>query len=68
MEVIPVNESKIICTISTLKNKNASCYEGISNKMLRLCGKLLGKPLPYIFNNSLTQGKFPDCLTLSVPN
>jgi len=62
MEVIPITEYEIICTISSLKNKNSSVCEGISNKMLRLCGKFLGKPLTYLFNNLLTQGKFPDCL------
>lgn len=43
MEVIPITESEIICTISSLKNKSSVC-EGISSKMLRLCGKFLGKP------------------------
>jgi len=68
MEVIPITESEIICTISSLKNKNSSACEGISNKMLRLCRKFLGKPLTYIFNNLLIQGKFPDCLKYSIVN
>jgi hypothetical protein len=68
MEVIPVTESEIICAISSLKNTNSSGCEGISNKMLRLCGKFLGKPLAYIFNNLLMQCKFPDCLKYSILN
>jgi hypothetical protein len=38
MEVIPVTESEIICSVSSLKNTNSFGCEGISNKMLRLCG------------------------------
>jgi hypothetical protein len=48
MEVIPITESEIICTISSLKNKNSSVCDVISNKMLRLCGKLLGRPLTFV--------------------
>jgi len=47
-EVIPITESEIICTISSLKNKNSSVCEGISNKFLRLCGKFSGKPLTFL--------------------
>jgi hypothetical protein len=55
VEVTPVTESEIICTISSLKNKNSSRYEGISNKMLRLCVKFLGKLLAFILNYLLTR-------------
>jgi len=68
MEVIPITESEIICTISSLKNTHSSGCEGISNKMLRVCGKFLGNPLAYVFNNLLTRGKFPDCLKYSIVN
>jgi hypothetical protein len=68
MEVIQITESDIFCTISSLKNRNSSVCEGISNKILRLCGKCLGELLTYIFNNFLTQGKFRDCLKYSIVN
>jgi hypothetical protein len=46
MIIIPVTETEIICIIASLKNKNSSGYDGISNKILKLCGDYLGKLLP----------------------
>jgi hypothetical protein len=54
-----ITEAEIICTFVSLKNKSSSGYDGISNRILKTCGKFLGKPLAYIFNKSLTVGKFP---------
>ena len=47
MMVVPLTETELIGIIDSLKNKN-------SNKILRLCGHLVSKPLSYIFNKSLS--------------
>jgi hypothetical protein len=59
---VQINESEIICTTASLKTNNSSGYNGVSNKILRIYGQLLGKFLAYVFNNSLTQGIFQDCV------
>jgi len=46
--------------IKSLKNKNSSGYDGISNNILKHCVKEISKPLTYIFNLSLAKGVFPD--------
>jgi hypothetical protein len=48
MIVIPFMEAELICTIASIRNKNSAGYDGISNKILRLCGKFLSKPLMYL--------------------
>jgi hypothetical protein len=68
MTVIPITEAEIICTFTSLKNKNSSVYDGISNRILKFCGKLLGRPLVHIFNKWLTVGKLLDHLKYSVVN
>jgi hypothetical protein len=50
MIVVPVTEAELIGIIDSLKNKNPSEYEGVSNKILRLYGHLVSKPLTYIYN------------------
>ena len=68
LTVIPITEAEIICTYASLKNKNSSGYDSISNGVLKLCGKFCGKPVARIFNKSLKIGKFPGCLKYSVVN
>jgi hypothetical protein len=68
MIIIPIMESEIISTFVSLKNKSSSGYDGISNIILKFCGKFLGKPLTYIFNKSLTVGTFADHFQYSVVN
>jgi hypothetical protein len=48
MIVIPFTEAELIRTIASIKNKNSAGYDGISNKIPRLCGKFLIKPLTYL--------------------
>jgi hypothetical protein len=67
MIIIPIMESGIISTFASLKNKSSSGY-GISNRILKFCGRFLTKPLTYNFNKSLTVGKFPNHLKYSVVN
>jgi hypothetical protein len=51
---------------TAMLHKNSSGYDGVSNKILRSCGKFLSKPLTYIFNLSLTHGTFPDHLKFCI--
>jgi Notch-like protein len=64
--VIPFTEAELICAIASIKNKNSAGFDGVSNKIPRLHGKFLGKPLTYIFNLSLNLGIFPDHLKYSI--
>jgi hypothetical protein len=47
-----VSEEEIISTINKLKLKNSSGYEGITNKLIKLCRLQISKPLTYIINKS----------------
>jgi hypothetical protein len=44
MPNIPITESEIICTIKSLKNKDSSGYDGISNRTLKYAGNILVNP------------------------
>jgi hypothetical protein len=46
MIVIPITESELIYTVSSIKNKNSFGYDGVSNKILRLCGNFSANHLP----------------------
>jgi hypothetical protein len=59
---MPITEAEVISTFSSLKNKTSCGYDGLSNKILKLCGSHVSKPLTYIFNISLTSGICPDRL------
>src|SRR5215510_4712272 len=60
MKLIPVSEIEVRDIIKSLKNKNSSGYDGISNNMLKYCVNEISKPLTYIFNLSLRTGVFPE--------
>jgi hypothetical protein len=60
MKIIPVTETEVIDIIKSLKNKNSSGYDGISNNILKYCVNDISKPLTFIFNLSLVTGVFPD--------
>jgi hypothetical protein len=45
MTVVPVTEAESINIIGSQRNKNSSGYDGISNKILRLCDHLVSQPL-----------------------
>ena len=60
MKLIPVAEIEVKDIIKSLKNKNSSGYDGISNNILKYCVNEISKPLTYIFNLSLRTGVFPD--------
>jgi hypothetical protein len=68
MTIIPIMDAEIICTFASLKNKNSSVYDGISDRILKFCGKFLGKLLAHVFHKWLTVGKFLDHLKYYVVN
>ena len=55
-----ITEDDTIKAIDNLENKNSSGHDGISNKLLKLIGHVLCKPLTLIINQMLTSGIFPD--------
>jgi hypothetical protein len=50
MQKLPITEAEIRSIISSLKSKNSSGYDGISTKILKLCGNQISKPLGFTFN------------------
>jgi hypothetical protein len=62
MQTVPVPEGEIRCIINSRKPKNSSGYEGISTKILKLCGSQISKPLAFIIDKSIKAGVFPECL------
>jgi hypothetical protein len=63
---IPVTEAEVICPISSLKNKSPCGYDSLSNKILKLCGSHISKPLTYIYNKSLSSGICPERLKYAI--
>jgi hypothetical protein len=45
MEMVPVTKAELLGIIHSLKNKNSSGYDGISNRIIKLCGSVISKPL-----------------------
>jgi hypothetical protein len=66
MQIVPITEGEIRSIISSLKSKNSSGYDGISTKILKLCGNQISKPLAFISNKSITMGVFPEQLQYAV--
>jgi len=60
MKLIPITEIEVIDIVKSLKNKNSSGYDGISDNILKHYLKEISKPLTFIFNLSLAKGIFPD--------
>ena len=48
-----------------MKNKTSCGYDGLSNKILNLCGSQISKPFTYIYNKLLS-GICPDCLKYAI--
>jgi hypothetical protein len=62
LQVVPIMDAEVLRTITSLKNKHSTGYGGISNRILKLCGQHIIKPLAYVYNKCLTTGVFPDRL------
>jgi hypothetical protein len=66
MQTVPVTEGEIRGIINSMKPKNSLGYDGISTKILKLCGSQISKPLSFIINKSIKTGVFPERLTYAV--
>jgi hypothetical protein len=66
MKISPVAETEITRAIMSLKSKNSSSYDGISNKILKLCREKISKPLVYIFNKPIFSGVYPERLKYAI--
>jgi len=53
-----INDHEIIKIISNLKDDTAAGYDGVSVKILKSISSNIIKPLTYIYNLSLKEGKF----------
>ena len=58
MQRVPITEGEIRSIISSIKSKNSSGYDGISNKILQLYGNQTRKSLVCNVNKSITMGFF----------
>ena len=61
----PCTPHEIINIVSSLKNKQSSSHDGITNVLLKHIIESIAQPLCYIFNKSLSQGVFPDIMKLA---
>ena len=61
LNVPPVTQTDILRAIKKLKNKNNTKSE-IPVSLIKSNSPLLAYPLTYLFNNSVSQGVFPQCL------
>ena len=52
----PTSKTEITKLISSLKNKNSSGHDGISNKILKGITESIVEPLNIIFNKSMEEG------------
>ena len=55
MHNVPVTVEEIRCIINSMKPKISSGYDGISTKILKLCGSQISKPLDFIIDKSIKQ-------------
>jgi hypothetical protein len=60
IKIIPTTETQIKSIIHSLKAKNVSGYDGITNKILKVCTSQISHPLTHICNHSLFTGIFPN--------
>ena len=62
LSTVDTDSKKILKLIQGLKYNKAHRHDGISKRMLKLCGPSVLKPLSLFFNNCLKDGVFPnDC-------
>jgi len=58
MVITPIAEAELVSKISSLNSKNSSANDGLLNTIIKLCSQHISKHLTYIFNKSLSQGRF----------
>ena len=60
LSTIDIDSKKILNLIKGLNSNKAHGHDGISIRMLELCGPSIIKPLSLFFNNCLRDGVFPN--------
>jgi hypothetical protein len=60
--LVPTNENEIITIIKSLKNKNSSGMDQLSNRMLKREPHAFARLIVDLINQSLAESKFPNCL------
>ena len=66
MQIVPIAGREVRSVISSLKSKNSFGYDGISTKILKLCGYQISKPHTFICNKNITVGVFPEQLKYAI--
>jgi len=61
-----ISTKEIENIIKSLKPKNASGYDGISTKLIKICSPFISSTLAHICNKSLSSGIFPDHLKYAI--
>ena len=64
----PTNPTEIINITRSLKSSKSQGFDRISTSLLKEIIHTLTEPLTHIFNNSLSQGVFPDLLKIAKVN
>ena len=60
LELKPVTESHVLKVIMAMKTKTSAGKDEISSEILKLGAPVLHRPLCYIINRSMVEGKFPE--------
>ena len=60
LSTVDIDSKKILKLIQGLNSTKAHGHDGLSIRMLKLCGSSLIKPLSLLFNNCLRDGVFPN--------
>ena len=63
--LVPTNHEEVRRLIEKLPNKTSSGYDRINNIILKELKDIICIPLAKLFNRSLTEGKFPNCMKLA---
>ena len=59
------NTQEVLDLISKLESKKSSGHDGLSSKFIKLCSPFLSVILANIFNQSITNGVYPDSLKIA---
>jgi hypothetical protein len=59
---IPITEAEVVASINSMKNKTSCGYDGLLNKIIKLCGEQIAKLLNYVCNLSVSSGIYPNHL------
>ena len=63
--LVPTTQEEIKRLIEKLPNKTSSGYDRINNIVLKELKEIICVPLTSLFNRSLAEGKFPNCMKLA---